>query len=178
MSYRKIASAGALCLAISTACSVKAEEGDPAWYIDAGISYFMMDPNLHRDLTTHSTHPDDQSFMSGSPGNTELDDVDITFLNLEVGYARPITTVQVDYRWELGFSYVLKIPFSESGPEDKQNENDTRPATEGSFIYTALSEVALQHEVGLNVTYWQALGGNKFRFSITPGIYLGYWKIK
>jgi len=176
MSRTKWLSGGVLCLSVLAAHTAQAGAGDPTWYADAGVSYFSMDPDLPRDLVTHSTHPDDRSFMSGSPGNTKLDEVDMTFLNIEVGHNWPIQT-RAEYRWEWGLSYVLKVPVSEDGREEKKNENDTRPATESSFIYTELSDVSCQHEVGIKATYWQAFGGNKLYFSITPGLYLGYWQM-
>lgn len=176
MSRNRWLSVGILCLSVLAARSAQAKAGNPTWYVDAGVSYFKMDPDLPRDLVVHSTHPDDRSFMSGSPGSTKLDDVDITFLNLEVGHNWPISK-QVDYRWEWGVSYVLKVPLSDDGRNEKQNENDTRPAAEGSFIYTKLSDVSCQHEVGLKAIYWQSIDSDKFRFSITPGLYLGYWQM-
>ena len=176
MSKKRWLSTGVLFLSVFAVPHAKANEGEQRWYVDAGVSYFSMDPDLPRDLVTHSTHADDRSFMSGSPGDTKLDEVDMTFLNLEVGHTWPITT-QLDYRWEWGVSYVLKVPLSDDGRNEKQNENDTRPASEGSFIYTKLSDVSCQHEVGLKATYWQSIGSDKFRFSITPGLYLGYWQM-
>lgn len=176
MSRNRWLSVGILCLSVLAARSAQAKAGNPTWYVDAGVSHFTMDPDLPRDLIIHPTHPDDRSFMIGYPGTTDLDEVYMTFLNIEVGHNWPITT-QIDYRWEWGVSYVLKVPVSEDGREEKKNENDTRPATESSFIYTELSDVSCQHEIGLKATYWQSIGSDKFRFSITPGLYLGYWQM-
>jgi hypothetical protein len=72
---------------------------------------------------------------------------------------------------------VLKVPVSEDGREEKKNENDTRPAAESSFIYTELSDVSCQHEIGIKATWWQANSEYNFQYSITPGLYLGYWQM-
>ncbi|MCI5122661.1 MAG: hypothetical protein D3908_16040 [Candidatus Electrothrix sp. AUS4] len=176
MSRKKWLSAGALCLSVFAAHSAQAKEGNQTWYVNGGVSYFNMDPDLPRDLGIHSTHPDDRSFMSGSPGSTKLDDVDITFFNLEIGHSWPVT-IELSDNLMWGVSYVLKVPVSEDGREEKKNENDTRPATESSFIYTELSDVSCQHEVGIKVTWWQAVSNTDFQYSITPGLYLGYWQM-
>lgn len=146
------------------------------WSVDAGVSYFNMDPDLPQDLTIHSTHPDDRSFMSGSAGSTKLDEVDMTFLNLEVKYNFLIPITKKTF-WKLEPSYVLKVPVSEEGRARKQNENDTRPAVEGSFIYTELSDVSLQHEIGVKASFNSSISGTKAHYSITPSIYLGYWQM-
>ncbi len=174
MSIKSIAVAGVLCALALGANWVQAEEGEPEWFIDAGISYFQMDPSLPRDLTIHNTHVDDRPFMTGSPGDTDLSKVDMTFLNLSLGYIWPLES-QVTYGWDWGVSYVLKIPLEEDGREEKQNENDPRPPTEGSFIYTTITDVQPQHEVGVNLSYWWASG--ELRYSITPSVYIGYWQM-
>lgn len=176
MSRKKWLSAGALCLSVFAAHSAQATEGNPTWYVDAGVSYFSMDPDLPQDLTTHSTHPNDRSFMSGSPGNTKLDEVNMTFLNIEVGHNWP-NPGEIGENVSWGISYVLKVPVSEDGREEKKNENDTRPAAESSFIYTELSDVSCQHEIGIKATWWQVVNKTDFKYSITPGLYLGYWQM-
>ena len=153
---------------------VRAEEGGPGWRADAGVSYLWLDPNLPRDLTIHTTHVDDQTFMTGSPGETDLSEVSITFLNLSLGYVWPIDE-QIKHGWNWGIAYVLKIPVSEDGREEIQNENDTRPSTSGSYIYTKINEVEPQHEIAVDLSYWRSTG--KIRYALTPRLTIGYWQL-
>lgn len=174
MMIKNIALAGLLCTYAMGVCPARADEGEPRWHVDAQVSLFQLDPRLPRDLIMHSTHVEDQLFMTGSPGTTDLNKVDITFLDLSVGYLWPIKS-QVSYGWDWGVSYVLKIPFSHEGREEIQNANDVRPPTEGSFIYTTITNVEMQHEAGACLTYWWATGG--LHYAITPSVYFGYWQM-
>ena len=157
--------------------SADAGNRDAGWEVDAGISHVQLQPDLPRDLRIHTTHPDDQVFLSGSAGETDLDEVDITFLNLSLGHTWAIEgdRVQVNRGWKWGVSYVLKVPLEEDGREDIQNVNDFRPATEGSFIYTGITDVDVQHEIGVHISYWRDTGS--LRYAVTPGIFVGYWKM-
>ncbi|HBA85926.1 MAG TPA: hypothetical protein DCZ95_17725 [Verrucomicrobia bacterium] len=165
---------GVLCFVGLNADRLQAGEGDPGWRMDAGMSYLQLDPHLPRDLTLHTTHLDDRPFMSGSPGQTDLCKVDVSFLNLLFGYTWPLES-QPQYGWSWGVAYVLKVPIKEDGREEIQNENDIRPSTQGSFIYTKVSSVKPQHEVGINLNAWRTLGG--LRYMLTPRIYVGYWQL-
>jgi hypothetical protein len=174
MNTQKTAVFVAIYLIIFSTYTAQADEGEPGWFINAGISYIQLDPNLPRDLINHTTHPDDQSFMSGSPGSTDLKKVDITFLNLSFGYSWPLET-QIKYGKDWGIFYTVKIPVEKNGTEEKQNQNDPRPPTEGSFIYTEITEVNVQHEVGTNFMFWWEING--LRYTITPRLNIGYWQM-
>jgi len=105
-----------------------------------GYSRLSMDPNLPRDLQIHVNHPDDE-FLTGSPGNTDLDYIQLDSLELEIG-----PSFRLGKRNMALFAlYVAKIPFSKVGREERQQENDLRPPSEGSYIYTKLVDAKIGH---------------------------------
>ncbi|MCW5212284.1 hypothetical protein VU04_05180 [Desulfobulbus sp. TB] len=143
----------------------------PGWLLRAGVSYFQFDPNLPRDLTIHQTHPDDQSFLFGSAGETKLNEVDSIFLDFSAE-----RTWSISDKWSWSLCYLLKIPMDEEGREGVQNENDFRPSTEGSFIYSQVNNIDPAHEFGVNFSYrW--FSENEINFEFRPGFFLGYWKM-
>jgi hypothetical protein len=167
----------ALQITIGLSASVSVARGEATgpcgWQLDAGISYFSFDPNLPNDLEMHNTHPDDRSFLSGSAGTTPLDEVNLTFLDLSLRRTWGIVKGPDD-GWDWGLGYVLKVPVGETGRSHRQNENDYRPATEGSFIYTELSDVSPAHEVECSLRYWW-FANNEILWAIEPAVSVGYW---
>ncbi len=105
-----------------------------------GYSWLSMDPNLPRDLQIHINHPDDE-LLTGSPGNTDLDDIQLNSLELEIGPSFRLGKSNM----ALFAFYVAKIPFSKAGREERQQENDPRPPAEGSYIYTKLADASIGH---------------------------------
>lgn len=159
----------------ATAFGAEPPPGPPGWLFNVEVSYLNLDPNLPRDLVMHNTHPDDRAFMSGSPGDTMLDKVEVTFLDLSLERTWGIAK-QSDHGWEWGIGYTLKVPIDEKGRVEKQNENDPRPPTEGSFIYTEMAEINPAHEVGVSLRYWWA-GSRRLISAITPHLAVGYWQM-
>lgn len=105
-----------------------------------GYSRLSMDPNLPRDLQIHTNHPDDE-FPAGSPGNTDLDYIQLDSLELEIG-----PSFRLGKRNMALFAfYVAKIPFSKVGRDERQQENDPRPPAGGSYIYTKLADTSIGH---------------------------------
>jgi len=105
-----------------------------------GYSRLSMDPNLPRDLQIHDNHPDDE-LLTGSPGNTDLDDIQLNSLELEIGPSFRLGKSNM----ALFAFYVVKIPFSKVGRDERQQENDPRPPSGGSYIYTKLADASIGH---------------------------------
>lgn len=115
-----------------------------------GYSRLSMDPNPPRDFQIHANHPDDE-FLTGSPGSTDLDYIQLDSLELEIG-----PSFRLGKRNMALFAlYVAKIPFSKVGREERQQENDPRPPSEGSYIYTKLADANIGHifRSGLGVAF-------------------------
>jgi len=115
-----------------------------------GYSRLSMDPNLPRDLQIHANHPDDE-LLTGSPGNTDLDHIQFDSLELEIGSSFRLGKSNM----ALFAFYVAKIPFSKVGRDERQQENDPRPPSEGSYIYTKLGDTSIGHifRSGLGATF-------------------------
>lgn len=105
-----------------------------------GYSRLSMDPNPPRDFQIHANHPDDE-FPTGSPGNTDLDYIQLDSLELEIGPSFRLGKSNM----ALFAFYVAKIPFSKVGRNERQQENDPRPPAEGSYIYTKLGDTSIGH---------------------------------
>ena len=105
-----------------------------------GYSRLSMNPNLPRDFQIHANHPDDE-FPTGSPGNTDLDRIQLDSLELEIGPSFRLGKSNM----ALFAFYVAKIPFSKVGRDERQQENDPRPPSEGSYIYTKLADTGIGH---------------------------------
>ncbi len=105
-----------------------------------GYSRLAMDPNPPRDFQIHANHPDDE-FPTGSPGNTDLDYIQLDSLELEIGPSFRLGKSNM----ALFAFYVAKIPFSKVGRDERQQENDPRPPSEGSYIYTKLGDASIGH---------------------------------
>lgn len=159
----------------SVRAAESAASGPNGWMVSTGVSYYQFDPNLPNDLNMHNTHPDDKSFLEGSAGVTELDTVKATFLDLSAKRIWGIVK-GTESGWQWGLDYVLKIPVGQSGRAEKQNENDYRPATEGSFIYTSITDLQPAHEVGVSLHYWWVAGDELF-CTLIPSLHIGYWQM-
>ncbi|MBI4918148.1 MAG: caspase family protein [Acidobacteria bacterium] len=133
-----------------------------------GLSYLRFNPHLPRDLKDHETHTLDQPFMSGSAGTTDLASVSVIFLDLSVKREWEISP---DWSW--GVQYTLKIPASASGRAEKQNENDNRPPTSGSFIYTEVSGFKPAHEVGVSLL--RSWPSGPVTYSLGAGLQVSHW---
>lgn len=143
------------------------------WEMGGGVSYFSFDPSLPRDLVNHETHPDDLVFLTGSAGTTDLKTVNVTMANLSL--QRAIGTKRRGMRYLV--RYTFKYPASREGKLEAQNENDFRPATEGSFVYTKIDGMNPAHELGAGVSF-ERLSRSGLRYSLQPMIMVGYWKMK
>ena len=120
-----------------------------------GVSYssFNIDLELPRDLVIHQNHPDDAVFLTGSPGTTDLTGLDVAAVEAEIGVA-----FRLGYRnlaWLL--SYSPKSPLSESGRLEIQQVNDPRPPGNGSFIYTAVTDVETAHAIRTGLMFARRL---------------------
>jgi hypothetical protein len=110
------------------------------WNISAGYSHLSIDPHLPRDLRFHENHPDD-TFLVGSPGETDLKNVVVDTFDIEAGFAyEPMFR-----NFDILASYVAKIPVQESGRLERQQANDPRPPAIGSFIYSQLNQASVGH---------------------------------
>ncbi len=105
-----------------------------------GYSRLSMDPNLPRDFQIHANHPDDE-FPAGSPGNTDLDYIQLDSLELEIGPSFRLGKSNM----ALFAFYVAKIPFSKVGRDERKQENDPRPPAYASYIYTKLADTSIGH---------------------------------
>ena len=115
-----------------------------------GYSRLSMDPNPPRDFQIHANHPDDE-FPEDSPGNTDLDYIQLDSLELEIG-----PSFRLGKRNMALFAfYVAKIPFSKMGRDERLQENDPRPPAYGSYIYTKLGDTSIAHifRSGLGVAF-------------------------
>ena len=141
------------------------------WQVAAGASEFRLDPNLPRGLRVHENHPDDRSFLSGNAGSTDLEEVTLTLLN---------TSIELDLDLgesggsELRLVYNLKVPLTEEGRREKQQENDPRPPREGSFIFTQVERMEPAHEIGAG---FGQTAGERVQVWLSPMLFLGYWQI-
>ncbi|MEM7586177.1 MAG: hypothetical protein AAF560_22490 [Acidobacteriota bacterium] len=141
------------------------------WSVSLSLSFMSLDPDLPRDLVTHETHPDDRPFLFGPAGATRLTTTEIKFANLAVTYQRSLPG-HPDRNWLV--RYTLRIPESNEVREVRQNENDFRLPTEGSFIYTEHSETELAQELGVGVSF--PLRQNQ-RAVLTVLASVGYWDL-
>jgi hypothetical protein len=135
-----------------------------------------------RTTTTTSKSQDAKALVPviNSPGSTRLDDIDITFVNfevnLEIGHRLPIT-IELTDNLSWGISYVLKVPLSEEGRNEKLSENDIRPPAQRGSVYTKVSDMSCQHEAGLKGTWWLSPADNAMQYSFSHSLYLGYWQM-
>lgn len=149
--------------------------GEAMWTFGLGVgaSYFSFNPNLPAGLVEHETHPDDQVFLTGSAGETDLDPVKVTLLNVHATVARdkgPGGSVQ----W-VG-DLVLHLPLSEEGREEVQNANDHRPPEEGAYIYTEVEDIDPAVEIGFGASYHGHFS-ERVEYTLRPMVYLGYWSM-
>jgi hypothetical protein len=88
----------------------------------------------------HETHPQDASFLTGSPGSTEIDDGHFLAMGLR-GEIRSLFGVPLEIFADVGFLA--------SGTRDEhQNDNDPRPPENGSFVYSKLDPCGAEVAVG------------------------------
>ncbi|NQT92029.1 MAG: hypothetical protein HQ559_04645 [Lentisphaerae bacterium] len=139
------------------------------WRASAGLSGFVFDPSLPRDLTIHRTHPDDQAFMPGDPGETVLRRAGSVFLDLGVA-----GEWELDGGWAWGLGGTLKLPFWVEGRKEIQCENDQRPPTQGSYIYTAITDMQPVPEIGVSIRH-RCLTRQGAGFSVVPSLRASYW---
>lgn len=88
----------------------------------------------------HTTHPDDASFMPGNPGTTTLTDVHM--INIGVDFSTKTSVFEPYVGGKLCMVYA---------DDRHQNDNDTRSAGNGSFVYSKLIPFSPQVNTGVRV---------------------------
>jgi TolB-like protein len=138
--------------------------------VDAGFSSFEFDPDLPLEATLHDTHPDDSTFMYGSPGTTPLDVASANFLDLALSCG----IRSADKKTMFVLEYVFKLPVAVIGRSMHQNDNDTRPPENGSYVYTKiLNDFMPSHELGLGIRRY--IAGNFYAYAVACG---GFWDMR
>lgn len=108
--------------------SIQAQPDPSKWHVLLG--YKMV--NTDNTTFAHNTHPNDaflpRSGVPGSAGTTSLDDKTLNFVELGIGYHYPIYN-----KIEFSFSSGGLVGGGRNG---HQNDNDSRPAANGAFVYS------------------------------------------
>ena len=98
----------------------------------------------HREFKSveheHVTHPDDRAFLLGSPGTTGVASGEFARLGVRLA-SRDQLMEHLELKADVGM-------LAGGARDEKQNENDPRPADQGSFIYSELYPVAPEVAVG------------------------------
>ncbi len=118
----------------------------------AGVSYSRtgLGLDLPRDLRYHTNHLDDW-YLTGDPGTTDLQRAWVDTAEAEGGLRYRLGAGGL----ALATSYAVRIPLASSGRSERQQANDSRPPSVGSFIYSKVTQVGLSHALraGLEWTH-------------------------
>lgn len=88
----------------------------------------------------HETHPDDAIFMTGSPGSTSVDNAFLLALGLRV---KRTNTFGLPLEFTADAGGLLSL-----AKDRHQNNNDSRPKSQGSFVYSKVSPFGMETRIG------------------------------
>lgn len=107
--------------------------------VDVGYSRLSTDLNLPRDLRIHRNHADDVEILSGYAGDTDLDRLQMDMMEIAAGIAVRPEFLNIALISQL----VAKWPVRLDARLERQQENDPRPPSNASYIYTKAEDARM-----------------------------------
>jgi hypothetical protein len=109
-----------------------------SFIMNVEYSSLSTDLDLPRDLRMHRTHTDDD-FLEGDPGETNLDRMELDTTEIGAGLA-----VRPEFRnIAIIGQLVAKLPTRLDARLERQQDNDPRPPSTASYIYTKIEDVRM-----------------------------------